>query len=199
MAPTPFSQVDLLVAPSPMAAALAATGPSELARLRHSIARGLPSVIPLDNELQLVLTLPTGQVRPWLALSVDQVVSRSAEESAPHPASAASPPQEVVARPPLSLVLVRRNRPVAAAPLVLGSRRLLPNSGGAPAVIELLVLGWEVRAGSLRGPGDVGSWIELAWRRVDRGTSTFAPPPIPVGVAQRVAAALAAEGAGDSP
>jgi hypothetical protein len=65
-------------------------------------------------------------------------------------------------------------------PLVVGRRRLLPDGGRHehPMRIELAVLGWDIRAGSLRGPGDFGSRIRLAWRSADRSVELFSTPPV---------------------
>jgi hypothetical protein len=52
--------------------------------------------------------------------------------------------------------------------------------------VELAILDWEVRAGSMRGAGDFGSFIELAWRRADQAVDTFRPAPVHRRVAERL-------------
>jgi hypothetical protein len=66
----------------------------------------------------------------------------------------------------------------------------VPDAGraGTGIRIELVVLGWQIRAGSLRGPGDFGSRIELAWRIADRAADEFSPPPVSARVLERLAA-----------
>jgi hypothetical protein len=52
-------------------------------------------------------------------------------------------------------------------------------------VIDLYVADWLLHAGCMRGPGDYGSFVEVAWRRVDRGANAFSLAPIDVHVAAR--------------
>jgi hypothetical protein len=77
---------------------------------------------------------------------------------------------------------------VGAVPLVAGGRRLVPDAGAADGgvAVELVLLAWELRAGTVRGPGEFGSRLALAWRRADRGAAEFSPPPINPGLARRL-------------
>jgi len=81
-------------------------------------------------------------------------------------------------RAPVHLILRGAGEQLASVPLVAGMRRRLPDSGGAEqgVRIELIVTAWDIRAGSLRGQGDFGSRVELAWRRADRASDEFAAP-----------------------
>lgn len=93
-----------------------------------------------------------------------------------------------VERAPVRVLLRRGSSLVASVPLVAGLRRLVPDVGD-PAlgtVIELALIGWDIRAGSLRGAGDFGSRIDLAWRRADAAVEQFEPPPLSPRVAQRL-------------
>jgi hypothetical protein len=58
-------------------------------------------------------------------------------------------------------------------------------SGGAGALVEIVVLAWEIRAGTVRSGGDVGSRISLAWRDASRAPEQFSPDPIHPRVAAR--------------
>jgi hypothetical protein len=72
---------------------------------------------------------------------------------------------------------------LASLPLALAEHRVIDPAGGF--ALDLVTLGWEISAGSLRGGGDFGSFVSFAWRRVDRGTRRFEPPPIHPEVAAR--------------
>jgi hypothetical protein len=52
-------------------------------------------------------------------------------------------------------------------------------------VIDLHVADWLLHAGCVRGPGDYGSFIEVAWRRIDSGANTFPLAPVDPHVAAR--------------
>ena len=69
-------------------------------------------------------------------------------------------------------------------PLAAGGLHL-----GLGARIDLLIRSWDLRAGSMRGAGDFGSRIDVAWRRADRGSDAFAPPPLNQTVVDRIVAA----------
>lgn len=152
--------------------------PDDLVRLRTSLTRGLPDRIVLDQGAQLAIAAPTGGVRLWTSGQPGELVSTSQSEHASfdpaHPA-----PADPRAQAPLRLYLLVDGQLAASLPLRLGALTSEPDNGVSGVQIELMVLGWEVYAASLRGPGDYGSWIELAWRRINRGASGFQAPVAP--------------------
>jgi len=73
-------------------------------------------------------------------------------------------------------------------PLVAGVRRFVPDEGSTRgAAIELVIIGWDLRAGTVLGPGDFGSRVTLAWRIASSASPEFAPPPINANLARRLA------------
>lgn len=168
MARFPIEQ-QLVPAGAPVAA-------DALTRMTEPLTAGLPQRIVLDGDVSLVVTLPNGLALPWRDADPSALVSVSEPEVEPH----APDPNALVgsvARPPLRLLVLVHGAPVAAVPLAAGRRGVVPDGGGAVR-IELQLLAWELRAGTLRGGGDFGSFLELAWRRADAGTDAFAPPPL---------------------
>jgi hypothetical protein len=138
------------------------------------LVAGLPFALPLDAETSLVLTMPTGLALTWRDTDPTTPVSRSEDEWAPAAAPDPAAPVGDAARPPLRLLLQQGGATVASVPLSAGLRRALPDGA---ARFELVVLSWDVRAGSVRGPGDFGSRLVLAWRRADLAVTEFSTPP----------------------
>jgi hypothetical protein len=99
------------------------------------------------------------------------------------------PPVGAVDHAPARLLLRRAAETIAVVPLVADRTARISESGDSDrgAVVELSILGWEIRAGSLRGPGDFGSRLEIAWRRCDRAEDRFEPPPVNRRAAERLA------------
>jgi len=163
--------IALLTPPPP------ATPAEGLARLDVALDRGVPQRMTLDAEHDLVLLVPTGVAVDWRDADPAEPVSAAADDRA---ARAAEPGVAVGAlrRPPARLVVVTAGTVAAVAPLVAGGPRRRVR-------LDVQVLDWDLRAGALSGPGDGVSRLALAWRRADRGTATFAPPPIPERVAKR--------------
>jgi hypothetical protein len=64
----------------------------------------------------------------------------------------------------------------------------VPSGGDAAsgAALELIVVGWEIRAGTVKGAGDFGSSIRLFWRDVASGTDRFLPPAISPNILSRL-------------
>jgi hypothetical protein len=83
-------------------------------------------------------------------------------------------------RCPARLLLRAGTSVVSSIPLASGVLRAIPEAGdfGAGVRFAVVVLSWDIRAGSLRGPGDFGSRIALATRRADRASETFETPAI---------------------
>jgi hypothetical protein len=166
----------LLVPPAP------ADLPNGFVRVRQSLERGLPATFRLDPELSLALYAPTGDALLWRDARGDESVTAAADDDEPVFAGATG---EVVARAPLRLVLLRAGAIVGAMPLVPGPPRRVPDHG--VALVELAVLNFRVHAGNLRQAGDYGSFVDVAWRRIDRSADRFALPPIDPRVASRFA------------
>ncbi|MFG1841535.1 hypothetical protein ACGFH8_24300 [Micromonospora sp. NPDC049175] len=159
--------------------------PDGFTEVRQSLTAGLPHRVELGAGVHAVLILPTGLARQWLHTDPLAVVSTSADDLAPRPAPpAVPPPPALVGRVPLRLVVRQGTRILGSVPLAAGLRRVCPDAGpavatgAAPIAVEVVVLGWLLHAGTVRGSGDYGSSIALAWRRADRATDQFGPPPI---------------------
>jgi hypothetical protein len=152
--------------------------PEGFTRLETNLPAGLPATIELDREVSLVLTLPTGLAMPWREVGAADVVATAADDLAPVPMP--QPPRDPVAEAPLRLQVRRGTTVVASSPLGVGARLRLPDSGdpAAGALVEIVLLDWVVRAGSVRGAGDVGSRLVLAWRRADQAVDQYSEPPV---------------------
>jgi len=157
--------------------------PNGFTLVDQKMTRGLPHVIALDKSTSVTVVLPSGLARAWRDADSALVVSSSEAEQAPSVPEAA----DDVARPPLRLGIDRNGTVLGTIPLAAGLRQVVPRDGGSGAAIELVVLGWELRAGTVRGAGDFGSRVTLAWRIADRASAEFTPPPINANLARRLA------------
>jgi hypothetical protein len=137
---------------------------------------GVPHPIALEAGLSLLVVVPTGLATTWRDAPDTAVVTTSRPQAVPTRtgkeylgvAVPHAPARVVLRLAPGSGSTVAGTGIAGAVPLVLGTRVVLPEGDPVPGPrIQLLVRDWEIRAGSLRGPGDVGSFVRLAWRRVD--------------------------------
>jgi hypothetical protein len=154
--------------------------PDGYTRVTQSIQTGLPFRVDVGTGLALVLIAPTGVATAWRDADPRTVISSAADEAEPFdPSALEGSPTAPPARMPLRVLVVSGGRALAAVPLRAGRLRLAPDGGAddAGTLLEIVVLGWELHAGTLRGAGDVGSTIDLAWRRADKPADTFEPPP----------------------
>lgn len=150
-------------------------GPAGFTRTEQKLTSGLPARIQLTPDLTLVLTVPTGLASTWVELDPNVVVSQSFDQTIALP----NGPQHALAgvdRAPVRLILLRDTELVGTLPLVAGRRARLASASGA--LVELIVIGWEIRAGTVKGPGDFGSSIRIAWRDSSVGVDRFLPPPV---------------------
>jgi len=158
--------------------------PDGFTEVRQSLTAGLPHRVELGAGVHAVLILPTGLARQWLDTDPLAVVSSSADDLAPRPAPPATPQAPaLVGRVPLRLVVRQGTRILGSVPLATGLRRVCPDAGlateaGPSTAVEVLVLAWLLHAGTVRGSGDYGSTVTLAWRPADRAVDQFGPPPI---------------------
>jgi hypothetical protein len=182
--------------PIPIAGSLvpptAAAVPPGFTLVDAPLPAGLPQPFPLLGDLTLILAVPTGLATTWRDADPAEVVSRAAAERdpAPPPAGPAAGELGSVRRAPARLFLRQAGAILAAVPLVAGVLRRVPDDGGRDRgeLARVVVLDWDLRAGTLLGPGDFGSRIRFAWRAVPRGEDRFEPPP----THPRVAATLQA-------
>jgi hypothetical protein len=154
------------------------TAPEGFTLVEERILNGLPHAIRLDPQTRLVLLVPTGLARTWRDAAPEAIVSRSDEGLAPLAAGGDASVGEVD-RTPARLLLRSGTRTLASVPLVAGLRRSLPDAGlpDSGTRVEVVILSWDLRAGSMRGAGDFGSRISLAWRYADRAVERFSTPP----------------------
>jgi hypothetical protein len=160
------------------------SAPDGFTLVDQEMLQGLPYVIPLDGDARLLLILPNGLAVTWRDADPAAVVTRSDEELAPAAAGFTLPIADEV-RPPARLLLQTGNTPAAAVPLAAGRRTFVPDSG-AGVSFEIAILSWDLRAGTLRGPGSFGSRISLAWRKADAAVDQFATPPPNVRAIERL-------------
>jgi hypothetical protein len=146
--------------------------PAGFSVLDEPIAGGLPHRVPLTPTLSLVVILPTGVVAAWRDADPAQLVTSSDAQAAPR--AAGQDPGPFLGAPPLRLVVEDGGETAACLPLVLGLRQ---RAGAASGVaLELVALGWRLHSGTVRGAGDFGSRLQIAWHQVGRGADLFAAP-----------------------
>lgn len=171
-----------MIAP-PLAAVLVPEPPTapvaDFQLLTQSVTTGLPAMLTLSDGFQAVLVFPTGVARRWIDADPGTLVATSADDRQPYdPTSAEAFP--LMPRPPLRLLVRRNGRTLGAVPANLGVIRRISDTGDAAngVVIEVMLKAWEIYAGSVRGAGNFGSSIQIAWRLADRALDTFGPPVI---------------------
>jgi hypothetical protein len=152
----------------------------------QAMTAGLPHVVPINPQLSLVISLPSGLAATWRDADPSAVVSHSDLETAPQPATGALP-VEYAQRPPLRAYLRISGSTIDVVPFVAGARVALPDGVAPPgAQFELHLLSWNICAGTVRGPGDFGSRISVAWRRADRAVMQYSTPPANTYVLRRL-------------
>ncbi|CAB3805754.1 hypothetical protein LMG28688_06248 [Paraburkholderia caffeinitolerans] len=175
--PAPPIPVDRYLTPADPPAA-----PDGFATLAQKIMTGIPQPITLDANFTAVLAVPTGLGGEWQQADPSAVVSVSTVQTDPCDPAAnpvVSAPVCNVERSTARLLIQRDGTNVASIPLTAGSTFTVPADGGTAAGrLEVSVLSWDLRAGSMIGPGDYGSTLTLAWRRNDTGVQTFGPVPL---------------------
>jgi hypothetical protein len=164
------------------------TAPAGFTAVDDALVAGLPHRVSLTEGLNLVLVVPSGLAQAWRDADPAAVVTESGPERASTPTGGPSEGTGHPRRAPARLIVESGGATIASIPLVAGLRRHVPDAGDAELAtrIELLVLGWDIRAGSLRGPGDFGSRLTLAWRTADRAGDEFSVPVVPTRVRMRL-------------
>jgi hypothetical protein len=138
------------------------------------ITYGIPHRVRLEAGYSLVLTVPTGLATVWRDASPTAVVTRSGAQHTSAPSRTQDDRRAPAA--PARLVLLRSGRVRGVIPLVAGARVIVPEADGTVGPrFEIVLAEWDLRAGSLVGPGDVGSRLSFFWRRADGGSQTYVP------------------------
>lgn len=155
------------------------TPPANFQLLTQSVTTGLPATFTLSDGFQAVLLFPTGFARRWIEADPGALLATSADERQPYDPNAAEA-FALTPRPPLRLLVRRNGRTLGAIPANVGVIRRISDSGDKAdgVVIEVVLKAWEIYAGSVRGAGNFGSSIQMAWRLADRAVDTFGPPII---------------------
>jgi hypothetical protein len=149
------------------------------------ILSGLPVSFDLNKILKVKLVVPTGLAREWLAADSAAVVTSSDAETAPHVPEATAEAVDMRIAPAALHVRAAGVR-LGTIPLRAGITFTVAQDGTAPAMAEILILKWRLCAGNLRGAGDFGSFVQLAWHAADQGVARFGPPPISEFVRRRL-------------
>jgi hypothetical protein len=131
------------------------TAPPGFATSRQAID-AVPREFDLSDGWTAILYIPTGIARTWLDSAPDEVVSSSQEEFVPHGAA-----RDDVARAASRLVIRRAGAVLGAMPLAVGATG---NFRATSALLEVMLLSWEIRAAAMRGGVPGSARIELAWR-----------------------------------
>ncbi|MBX3337187.1 MAG: hypothetical protein KIT71_11980 [Nitrospira sp.] len=150
--------------------------PEGFTAVDDSILRGLPHFIQLTGELRLVIMISTGVIKHWMDADPLLVVSKSEAQIAPKLAGETAD-YGSVELPSARIVLQEGTKSIASAGLTLGKITTLPETGSAVRV-QVCITGWDLRAGSMRGPGNFGSRISLAWRPANSAIVHFSTPPV---------------------
>src|SRR5215207_6638346 len=148
--------------------------PDGFIRLRQDLTRGVPFEFTVEGDVTLLLQVPTGFAAIWREQDPARLVSAAGEETGPHTSPRGADPLE---RAPVRLLLRRARVLLATIPLVAGLRRIMPDGDAAQSALELIVVDWRLHAGCVRGPGDYGSFVEIAWRRADQASDQIVVPP----------------------
>jgi hypothetical protein len=152
--------------------------PAGFTLVDEPLVDGLPHRVALGSDFTAVLAVPSGLALTWRDADPIEPVTSSGTGLLPVAGVLVDSPDvgELLAR----LFIIRDDAVLGALPLVLGLRARVPDDGvGESGVqLELIVMSWEIRAGSMRGPGDFGARFSFAWRRLMPAPDLFTTAPV---------------------
>ena len=151
--------------------------PGDLAVLRTEIKRGVPRKLDIaPTGLRVVLSVSTGLVRPLLKMAPETVVLASDDQKAARSAAGNTTAAlaESRARAAPRLLFIANKKFAGFCPLVTGASVLVPIAGTpASAGTHIWVRSFALTVSALIGKNATGSWVELGWREIDKGSETF--------------------------
>jgi len=151
--------------------------PPGFATATEVVTNGLPHRVAL-GELELVFTVPVGLMAQVVAVASDVVVASS--EGTFAPAMAMDAGRDPVREGRLRVTARVAGRSTVTAAVVANRVLAVPSAAEVLDVrYEVCCLAWSITAGALRGAGNHGATIEIAWRRADRAVGEFSTPPLP--------------------
>lgn len=158
--------------------------PAGFERHRITVTAALPIPLPVTIrgvDATMMLALPSGRIRGWLALDVDAIIAAGADQRARRDPALTSASAFAAARARASpLLMIMIDRALADVwPLALGGRHLIEKgrAGARRAICELIVLDFQLTAGSVTTARPGGSWIDLAIRPLG-ATDAFQVPMV---------------------
>lgn len=142
------------------------------------ITRALPHKIQLPDDVNLVVVVPSGLANTWSDAEPTLELTSSTDERLPY-SDGGEPYAASLDRPPARLFVRKGKRLRASIALTVGATAVVDIEGdGKGALLEIHILGWDLRCGSMRDAGDYGSRIAIAWKRVDKAVMKFSTPPV---------------------
>ncbi len=158
--------------------------PVGFTRHRLTLTAGVPLPLPIavpGIDGALLLALPSGRIRSWLALPENETIASGAAQR--RPVDPATDQTSIYAaarcRTSPQLLLVSNRMLADTWPLVLGARHILERGppGARVAVAELLLLDFLLTASAVTSGAPSGCWIDLAMRALG-GSSAFRAPMV---------------------
>lgn len=163
--------------------------PLGFAQSRIELQQGLPAPVTVDGiGFNLLLSVPTGRGRYWLDQDKSALIATGTTQQlhVDENADETSP-----ARKNLAPVLIFTESRVvrAVSPLIVNNRLIIPSTAASSKTsIEFMILGFSLFAAAMTGPEAGSSWINLAWRRIEKGSDTFSAPVARKSVRRRLKA-----------
>jgi hypothetical protein len=161
--------------------------PAGFVVLEQVVTAGLPHTFSLDPLIRVHLVVPTGLAIAFRDADPATVLTESDPQTSPYAPNPAEPTGNVERAP--ARLHVRIGGAVAGSlPLAAGARRIVRDTGSPTdgVRVEMIVLSWRIHCGTMRGPGDYGSRLVVAWRRADTAVESFSTPPVNPSILRRL-------------
>lgn len=146
--------------------------PEGFSRARFPIDRGMPATLQLTQEVEALAIIAGGLARAWETMDSSTVVHDPAIS-------------ETSSAMPIRLLFRMANKRLGVVPLALGPTQMIGQ--GEAGYLAVQFIDWKIHAGSIRGGGDFGSFVELGWRHSRERPAEFVSPAAGQAVLRRLA------------